>query len=107
MPRKRSASRKCLANRCSELVEPPAVFCRNHWDQLPEALRETIQRAILWGYTTKRSPWSPKAFAIWTTTDRHANHGAGVGAGRDSEGIGNIAKQGFVDGGAGRGTHRR
>jgi hypothetical protein len=30
-------------------VEPPAVFCRDHWDQLPEALRETIQRAILWG----------------------------------------------------------
>ena len=53
MPRKRSASRKCLANRCSELVEPPAVFCRNHWDQLPEALRETIQRAILWGMHDK------------------------------------------------------
>ena len=49
MPRKRPASRKCLANRCSKLVEAPAVFCGNHWDQLPEALRETIQRAILWG----------------------------------------------------------
>jgi uncharacterized protein HemY len=30
-------------------VEPPAVFCRNHWDQLPEALREAIQKAILLG----------------------------------------------------------
>ena len=49
MPRRRSASRKCLASRCSKLVEPPAVFCRNHWDQLPEPLREAIQRAILWG----------------------------------------------------------
>jgi len=49
MARKRPASRKCLANRCSKLVEPPAVFCRNHWDQLSEALREAIQIAILWG----------------------------------------------------------
>ena len=49
MPRKRSASRKCLANRCSKLVEPPAVFCRDHWDQLPEALCEAIRRATLWG----------------------------------------------------------
>ena len=49
MPRRRSASRKCLATRCSKLVEPPAVFCRNHWDQLPEALREMIQKAILLG----------------------------------------------------------
>jgi hypothetical protein len=31
------------------LVEQPAVFCRNHWDQLSEVLRETIRRAILWG----------------------------------------------------------
>ena len=31
------------------LVEPPAHFCRNHRDQLPEALREAIQRATLWG----------------------------------------------------------
>jgi hypothetical protein len=28
-------------------VEAPAVFCGNHWDQLPEMLRETIQRAIV------------------------------------------------------------
>ena len=49
MPRRTSASRKCLANRCSKLVEAPAVFCRNHWDQLPEALREGLQRAILGG----------------------------------------------------------
>ena len=48
MPRKRSASRKCLANGCSKLVEPPAVFCGNHWDQVPETFRETIQRAIVW-----------------------------------------------------------
>ena len=31
------------------LVELPAVFCRNHWDQLSEVLREAIQRAILRG----------------------------------------------------------
>ena len=31
------------------LVELPAVFCRNHWDHLSEALREAIRRAILWG----------------------------------------------------------
>ena len=49
MLRKTPARRKCLANRCSKLVEPPAVFCGNHWDQLSEALREAIQRAILWG----------------------------------------------------------
>jgi hypothetical protein len=49
MPRRMSASRKCLANFCSQRVEPPAVFCRNHWDQLPEALREGLQRAILRG----------------------------------------------------------
>jgi len=30
-------------------VEPPAVFCRDHWDQLPEALRDAIQKAILLG----------------------------------------------------------
>jgi hypothetical protein len=30
------------------LVEPPAVFCHHHWDQLPEGLREAIQIAILW-----------------------------------------------------------
>ena len=59
------------------------------------------------GNTTKRSPWSPKAFAIWATTERHASHGADAGAGRDSKGIGNIAKQSFIDGGAGRGTRRR
>jgi hypothetical protein len=49
MPRKRSASRKYLANRCSKLVELPAVFCRHHWDQLPEARREAIDTAILRG----------------------------------------------------------
>jgi TRAP-type C4-dicarboxylate transport system substrate-binding protein len=49
MLRKRSASRKCLATRCSKLVEPPAVFCSDHWDQLPEALREAIAKAILRG----------------------------------------------------------
>ena len=49
MPRKRPATRKCLANRCSKLVEPPDVFCGDHWDQLPEALREAIQKAILLG----------------------------------------------------------
>ena len=49
MPRRMSASRKCLANFCSQRVEPPAVFCRNHWDQLPEPRCEAIQRAILWG----------------------------------------------------------
>ena len=49
MPRRKSASGKCLATRCSGLMEPTAVFCRNHWDQLPEALREAIQRVILRG----------------------------------------------------------
>jgi hypothetical protein len=49
MPRERTASRKCLASRCARLVQPPAVFCRNHWDRLPEALREAIQKAILLG----------------------------------------------------------
>jgi hypothetical protein len=30
-------------------VEPPAVFCRDHWDQLPKAFREAILKAILLG----------------------------------------------------------
>ena len=30
-------------------MELPAVFCRHHWDQLPEALREAIAKAILRG----------------------------------------------------------
>ena len=47
MLRKNSASRKCLASHCAKLAQPPAVFCRNHWNQLPEALREVIQKAIL------------------------------------------------------------
>ena len=46
---KNSASLKCLASHCAKLVQPPAVFCPNHWDQLPEALREAIQRATVWG----------------------------------------------------------
>jgi hypothetical protein len=49
MLRKWSTYRKCLANRCFMLVEPPAHFCRNHRDQLPEALREALQRATFWG----------------------------------------------------------
>ena len=49
MPRKKPASPKCLASHCAKLAQPPAVFCRNHWDHLPEALREAIQRATLWG----------------------------------------------------------
>jgi len=49
MLRKNSASRRCLASHCAKLVQPPAVFCHNHWDQLPEALGEAIQRATLWG----------------------------------------------------------
>jgi len=38
-----------LANECFVLVEPPAIFCRNHWNQLPQALREAILTAILGG----------------------------------------------------------
>ena len=49
MLRKNSASRKCLASHCAKLAQPPVVFCRNHWDHLPEALREAIQIAILRG----------------------------------------------------------
>ena len=49
MLRKSAASRKCLASHCAWPLQLPAVFCRNHWDQLPEALREAIQRATLWG----------------------------------------------------------
>ena len=49
MPRKKPASRKCLASHCAKLAQPPAVFCRNHWDHLPETLGEAIQRAALWG----------------------------------------------------------
>ena len=49
MLRKTPARRKCLANRCSKLVEPPAAFCGNHWDQLSEQLREAIRIAILRG----------------------------------------------------------
>jgi hypothetical protein len=49
MTRKRNTSRKCLAHRCGKLVEPPDIFCRDHWDQLPELLREAIWNAILQG----------------------------------------------------------
>jgi hypothetical protein len=66
MPRRTSASRKCLANRCSQRVEPPAVFCRNHWDQLPEALREGLQRAIIRGQ---------HAEAVTLLTDANRNLG--------------------------------
>jgi hypothetical protein len=49
MLRKNSASLKCLVSHCAKLAQPPAVFCRNHWDQLSETLRDAIQRATLWG----------------------------------------------------------
>ena len=49
MHSKKSASRKCPASRCAKLVQPPDVFCRDHWDQFSEVLREAIQIAILSG----------------------------------------------------------
>src|SRR5215472_1701512 len=46
MPGTTPPRRKCLAGCCFMLVEPPAVFCRNHWDQLSAALREGDRHVV-------------------------------------------------------------
>src|SRR5215468_10208650 len=87
MPRKRSARRKCLANCCSKLVEPPAVFCRNHWDQLPEALCESIQRAILWGKHDEAVTVVAEGICYLDNHRMPHQSDADAGAGRDSKAL--------------------